>query len=274
MMGRAFLHYEQGKAHQLAAMQALAGGLDHHGIKAVVSSGWDIPPGAQLVATWGDRTPREYRDRQRLILEAGYINGSGADYNANRLRFIRTSWNAQGMAGDWHEPEKPAPGRWAALNIALKPWRKTNLFDAGYVPDPNKYVLLLEQHPGDAAAPAVEDFRKQVEIACEARGWPLHIRHHPSYQGNSHTLAVDLAGAALAVTWSSTAAIEAVIEGVPTYAFNRNAITAPVTRPSFLYKPYYGDRLAWARSLAFRQWTLAELANGSAWWHIRHHNRK
>lgn len=273
-MARAFLHYEHGKAHQLNAMQALAAGLDHHGIEADVSPGWDVTPGTQFMAAWGDLAPAEYRALPRLILEAGYINGTGDDYTANRLRFIRTAWNAVGMAADGVKAETPKPDRWAALGITLQPWKKTRFLEAGYKPSADQYALLLEQHPGDAAAPMVADFREQVELAADVRGWPLRVRHHPLYKQNERTLAEDLAGADLAITWASTAAIEAVIDGVPTYAFNKNAITAPVTRPSFLFAPYYGARLPWASALAYRQWTLAELADGTAWWHIRHHNRK
>ena len=247
-------HYD----HQRDAMCALADGMGLCGIEARVKSAPASPrPDDDFVVTWGDKEVPHSRV-PHLILECGYINGSGDNYNENRMRFISASWNKRHGLSDWAWPKEICGERWNAFGVELKPWKLTG-----------EYVLLLEQHVGDRAAPDVGKFRRDIKRECERRQWTFHRRPHPSYYRNERTLAEDLSNALFAVTWCSTAAVEAVIAGVPTYTLGPGSIAAPVTRPLLSDEPYVGDRTTWANRLAYRQWTMEELADGTAWPHIQ-----
>jgi len=248
-------HYE----HQRDAMLALRLGMARHGIDARVKPSPCSPrPDDDFFVSWGDKNVAQANGVPHLILECGYINGSGENYTENRMRFISTSWNRRHGLSDWDWSQEASVERWDALGIEIQPW----------YPD-GEYVLLLEQHLGDKAAPDVGKFRRQVKDECAQRKWPCRVRPHPSYYRNEHTLAEDLSDALFAITWCSTAAVEAVIAGVPTYTLGPGSIASPVTRQSLSDDPYVGDRTEWANRLAYRQWTVAELADGSAWPHIQ-----
>lgn len=250
MIRSAALRFQTHKWWQRQAMQAIRDGLLRHGV--VIT---DQRP--DCVITWKLDPPPEYHGIPHLILEAGYINGAGSDYIQNRLRFISASWNKRNWLSDWCWPDEVSSDRWDSLSIELQPWRSDGI-----------YVLLLEQHPGDSAAPNVGAFREGVKDYCAKRDWPLIWRHHPAYKSNKYTLEEHLADARIAITWASNSAVEAIIAGVPTYALGPGCIAAPVTTQNLDEEPYTGDRLPWLHKLAYRQWTLAELTDGTAWPHI------
>ncbi len=158
---RALLISEQGTGfeHQRDAMRSLAAGMTKHGIEARVRSAPASPHADDnFFVSWGDPRPAQTHGVPHLILEAGYINGDGDSYNANRLRFISTSWNRRHGLSDWIWPDEPDGERWDALGIELRPWKQDG-----------KYVLLLEQHYGDRAAPHVDEFRRDIVAECERR---------------------------------------------------------------------------------------------------------
>ena len=254
LVAKAGPYYE----HQRVVMRALALGMAQHGIEARV----EVPSASRItdedfVVTWGNKNPLQANGVPHLILECGYINGTAHSYTRNRLRYISASWNQRHGLSDWSWSQKVNGERWQALGIELQPWKQDG-----------EYALLLEQLPWDKAAPPVGKFRRSITAECARREWPILVRHHPSLKRSERTLNEDLADASLAITWCSTASVEAVIAGVPTYALGPGSIAAPVTRQALSEPPYRGDRIAWANRLAYRQWALAELADGSAWPHI------
>ncbi len=256
---KALLIANSQRLHQGEVMRAVANGMNRHGIETRLEHS-HAAAGCEddFVVTWTDQVPLQTNGAAHLIMECGYINGTGAIFNDNRLRFISASWNRRHGLCDWNWPQEVSGDRWDSLGIELQPWRQGG-----------DYALLLEQHPGDAAAPKVAEFRQNIVQECASFGWKCRVRPHPSYHNNQQTLAEDLADASLAITWCSTASVEAVIAGVPTYTLGPGSIAAPVTRPLLNDDPYTGNRVAWANRLAYRQWTIKELNEGSAWPHIR-----
>jgi len=255
LVAKSGVNYE----HQRDVMLALRLGMARHGIETRVTSAPAYPRiDDDFFVSWGDKIQTQESGVPHLILECGYINGTGRDYSANRLRFISTSWNRRHGLSDWLWPDEANGERWNALGIELQPWRQDR-----------EYVLLLEQHPADSGAPDVTMFRRDIIAECERREWPCRVRYHPSNHRNERTLDEDLAEASLAITWCSTASVEAVIAGVPTYTLGPGSIAAPVTRHLLEHGPFVGDRGQWANRLAYRQWTVSELADGSAWPHIQ-----
>lgn len=253
---RAFLHYERRAKHQLEAMVAFADGLVQHGVHCDVS--YDTSPAARadFVVWWGDKVPEGLRDQPRLILEAGYINGRSGDYVRDRLQFISTGWNGLHGRADPGPPDRP-PDRWNALDVPLLPWRQQGT-----------HMLICAQHPSDAQSPPADDWLAACEEACR-----LHdciLRPHPLMAPNMRSLAWALDDAHSVLTWSSTAAIEAVLTGVPTVALDQGSIAWDACSHSVAEAPFLGSREQWGYNLAYRQWTAAELRAGEAWETIRH----
>lgn len=245
---RAYLVYELGKKHQAAAMTALARGMAGHGVTPTIATDYAGLESHDVIVCWGDRAP--VKDRPRLMLEAGYINGAGSGYIENRLRFISTSWN--GLHGRADNITEYPPDRWEALGIKLEPWRAVG-----------DYVLVLDQCPGDAQAPDMQDWH--AVLRSVKHKWKRYKKRNHPLMGNTRPLARDLAGAAVCVTWNSTAAVESVIAGIPTVTLDDGAIARPVTSHSIFDPLYIGPREQWAYNLAYRQWSLDELTSGVAW---------
>jgi len=232
------------REHQVAAMNAAGKGFAKHGHKPSIYTSLAGVGASDLVVTWGGRGDVNV---PRLILEAGYLNGNSGEYVADRLRFISTSWNKPHGAGEFLGKVKRK--RWKALGIEPADWR-----DKG-----GDYALILDQHPGDYNAPPRGVW--ESAIAAVDRMMPVRIRPHPLI-AKSRPLEQDLAGAVLAVTWGSTAAVEAILAGIPTYALSEQAIVRPVAAHKLAEAPITPDRYDWLCELACRQWRSEELASG------------
>ncbi len=254
---RAHLHFKQGQQHQRDAMIALAEGMSRHGIKTDVTDSYAVGD-ADLIVWWGDKVPEPLHSRPRLILEAGFINGRSGNYVQDRLAFVSAGWSGLHGRADPGPLDRP-PSRWLALDQALLPWRQDG-----------ETILICGQHPGDTAAPTSKHWSVGAAGMGAHAGLPVIYRPHPLLAPDLKPLAQSLDRAAICVTWSSTCAIEAVIMGVPTIALDRGSMAWPVTSHDFADELFLGDRRQWAYNLAYRQWTHEELADGTAWEHMRY----
>jgi hypothetical protein len=252
----AALHVERNKPHQDRAMRALAAGLRTEGLAVEVCGATERIPGADFEVIWGSRHLAAFPGRRILILGGAYTTGTSGDYQRDRLVYCSAGWDKpDGEA--LSAPPRPAD-RWHRLGLDLLPWAERD-----------GYALILGQCAGDLAVPG--DYAKVLagmkQAAAEHYG-PVRVRKHPLINGGQRPLAEDLAGARLAITWTSTSAVEAVLAGVPTITFSPQAIAWPVTSHALGDPPYLGDRGLWCYDLAYRQWTLAELTSGEAWEHL------
>jgi len=251
------LNPKERAAHQVAVMKALESGLHRHGVGTLFGDAvsWEA---ADALVVWGAKNVPAGIDIPYLVLEAGYINGQSGDYVADRLRFVSAGWNGMHGRADPLPSDCP-PDRWDALGVELAPWD-----------DSGEYVLICGQHPGDAAAPGCDERWAAETYLAGNLGLRVVYRPHPLTAPDLPPLSESLACACQCVTWNSTAAVEAVIAGVPTVALDRGSIAWEVASHAVLEPLWMGNRDRWAYNLAYRQWTLAELADGTAWEYLRY----
>ena len=83
----------------------------------------------------------------------------------------------------------------------------------------------------------------------------------------SATLKDDLAGAHALVTWSSAAAVTAVLEGIPVVVMSPECVARPMsgTIEQIENLPRRDGRRNWAGVLADNEWSRQEIADGTAW---------
>jgi len=69
------------------------------------------------------------------------------------------------------------------------------------------------------------------------------------------------------VTYNSNTMIASLSNGVPVFCDPINSAAAPISETDFskIETPKYGDRVALFSSLAYNNWTMKEMANGTAW---------
>jgi hypothetical protein len=100
---------------------------------------------------------------------------------------------------------------------------------------------------------------------------PIRLRHKPRGRGTSGPseakvpLSEDLKEAWCVVTSCSIAAVEAICEGIPVFCDNKSfAVDVGNVELSDIENPYYGGPEPWLYSLAYQQFTPAEIENGTA----------
>jgi len=245
--------------HQIDHQRAMRDGLAAHGIDAVLNYG-ATPVTTSHVACWGWRHGRRLRaeGREVLVMERGYLG--------DRFAWTSLAWN--GLNGRGEFPEYPDDGgaRFDA-HYSLHPWKEGG-----------QYALLMGQVPGDASLRGIDLTKWYATAAMAANNayeMPVLFREHPMAlrrglnrqprltERSTGTLTEALAGAAVVITFNSNSAVDAVCAGVPAVTMDEGSMAWPVAahRIGDLVRP---DRKAWAHRLAWRQWSMQEIANGTA----------
>lgn len=178
-------------------------------------------------------------------------------FDPTRQQYFRVSHNRLQHSGLGVSDGK----RFAELGIDIKPWRESG----------NRVVMC----------PQSDDFMRLV-VGPQKRDWfvdavaaiqamkpriPIHVREWSRDKtALAATLGDDLKDARALVTWSSAAAVTAVLEGVPVVVISNDCAAKPMS--GSIYRLFDMPRPArenWAGVLADNQWSMDELRSGLAW---------
>ncbi len=212
---------------------------------------------------------RTTRGRPIVVLERGYVR---------RDEYYTAGWNGlNGHADHRVNDSHTLPGRWTDLGVELKPLanRKGPIVVCGQVP----WDATVQDHDNVAWC--------QKIITEIGRNANVLFRPHPEVAGkvdhgidpalvSMNTWEHDLATARAIITFNSTTSSLAVIEGIPFHAANKGSIARELSNPMIddVVRGVHGyteeSRMRWVAKLAYRQWTEAEMLNGSTWTHLIH----
>jgi hypothetical protein len=245
-------------AHQQQHAYALADGLARHGYKAQISARANELT-SDIVACWGWRNGQQFSggNRRVLVMERGYLGD----------RFSWSSLGWDGLNGRARLPQVADDASRFNKHFA-------HLFESEARPG-REHVLLIGQVPRDAALAGRDLSRWYLDTAKEAAalyGLPTVFRPHPRAPANSYPvnlysvkgdLAAQIRSAAAVITYNSNTGVESVMAGVPTLSFDEGSMAWAVTGHE-LGKHYDGDRLQWAQQMAWKQWMIEEIEDGSA----------
>lgn len=191
-----------------------------------------------------------------IVMENGYI---GADESGHQL---------YAMARDSHN----GSGRW--LIGGFERWEALNIPAAKYIDYTRQgYTLVVGQRGiGSPTMRSPSNWHQLQGAEAAQRYWPgspIRIREHPGRLVPAISLEDDLAGAARVLIWSSAVGVAAIVQGIPVYYAAPYWIGRPSAVPFDRLAIQY--RTAWPletrfalRSVAWAQWTLAEIASGQA----------
>lgn len=259
-MTRKFYVFANERAdHQTSWGGAMARGLQRHGWSGTVGMN---PGRCDLLVMWGVRridliARQKNSGGEVCVLERGYVG--------DRFAWASVSFGG-GLngRGEFSGPFEDG-SRWRQhFAHLMQPWRRLD----------NGYALIMQQVPGDAAVLRADLPRFYTD--AESAFAPLRhvrIRPHPnahprdgdaSMAAAKASLAADLAGAAVVVTWNSNSAVDAVLAGVPAIAMDRGSMAWDVAGHA-LAMPPMPDRMAWAHAMAWKQWQKDEIASGECW---------
>lgn len=150
--------------------------------------------------------------------------------------------------------------RFASLGIEIKPWRTAGRHIV-VCPQSDDFMRRIVGYNGDWLA----DITQALLLRTER---PLKVRHwQRDKAAAAATLHEDLRDAWALVTWSSAAAIEAILAGIPAVVSGQCAAKPVSIQMDDIddADPRGIDRHEWAAVLADNQWTLDEFRRGVAW---------
>lgn len=267
-MKAVFFAADKDRERRLA--EALADGLRVHGDRLKVRGAgppWTLD--ADVVCAFGvksqDLLHRCWRHGVHSVLfDKGYTRGT---------RHLRAAVDSIHPL-DAFQVGRP-PNRWESLGIDLRPRSQgQRIIFAGSSAKFHRAVKLPE--PTDYAEQVVRKLRHRTTREIVYRPKPSWRDAEPvdgaTFQQGG-TLAALLSDAHLLATWGSSAAVDAIIAGVPVLALGET-IARPVAETSIkrVEAPFFPNdeqRHQWACDLAYCQWSLDELRSGEAWQHIR-----
>jgi hypothetical protein len=179
-----------------------------------------------------------------------------AYFDAARGRLFRAARNAVQA----HGQEPPDWPRLAALGVRVHPWRKDGRHVL-VVAQSSTYMRVVAAYSGCWWKDALAVLRRHTDREIRVRGWRSDKR------ALAITLARDLRDCWALVTWSSAAANEALLAGVPVFTAGPCAAARlGLDDLGRIEEPIYPPgRARWAAALAGRQWSLDEFRDGTAW---------
>lgn len=186
-----------------------------------------------------------------LVAENGYLGKSWLDGNWYALSIGHHAGTGEWVVG--------GPDRWDSLNVVLAPWRVGG----------TETVLLGQRGIGEYQVQSPEGWAEKWQKKIGGR-----IRPHPGKDHESSIpLEEDLANAKQVVTWASSAALRALMLGVPVWYELPRWIGAEASLHVSLFgqvEPKMDDaaRLSMFRKLIWAMWRVEEIESGAAFRHL------
>lgn len=254
---RIVIHTSATLGHQAEHAVAMKSGLARHGLSSEIVA-HNISEDCDIAICWGWRKGRQISpSRPVLIMERGYIG--------DRMRWTSLGWNGLNGRAKFPMPDMIDGARWNN-NFAhlMQDWRSGG-----------RYIVVMGQVIGDAAlgeldfakwaSDAISELGSRTEMEVVFRPHPLGGKLNIAAPVADGPLENVLAEAAAVVTWNSNSGVDAVLAGVPTIALDQGSMAWPVTDHELTDRPQQYPRQEWAERLAWCQWTLDEIADGTAW---------
>lgn len=194
----------------------------------------------------------------RRVRELGreFFYCDNAYFDGTRQAYFRVTRSALQHSGAGESDGK----RLAKLGVTIKPWRAAGEHVL-VCPQSHHFMRTVVGVEGDWQAETMAKLATLTDRPVRLRAWSAD-------KGKlAATLEQDLANAHVLVTWSSAAAITAILAGVPAIVLGQSA-AQPMAGTSLeqLENPPTPDgREGWAGVLADNQWTLDEMRAGVAW---------
>lgn len=192
---------------------------------------------------------------QVLANRDDFYYGDNSYFDSTRQKHFRVSKNRLQHSG----LGVSNGARFKALGIEIKPWRSAGSHIV-VCPQSDSFMKTLAGYSGDWTTHIVASLKAVTDREIRVRKWSANKA------ALAATLEQDLKGAHCLVTWSSAAAVTAVLRGVPVIVESKDCAAKPmagsIDEIEALPMP---DRENWAGCLADAEWSLEEMSNGTAW---------
>lgn len=232
--------------------------------KLITGWSYDDPDIAVVFGVYKSKVPisfprgeiiKKHRQRNKdvIVLETGYVNrGDGENH------YYAAGFNGLNGRADFKNKNMPD----ARLFFDLKPWRNSG-----------SHVLLCGQVPWDASVEGTDHvawLNTTYDHLKRATWRDVIYRPHPDIEKPSEPLEAVLKRSWAVVTFNSNSAVDAVLQGIPVFAFDEGSMAYSVANKdlSLISEPRLFDRHQWACDLSYSQWTPQEMRDGKTWAHL------
>lgn len=242
-----------GKAKSLKICQAFADGCG-----GTVASGSNLRDGPAMFYGVDESNLRVWRAVRAEGRDFMYADNSYFD--GRREKLFRITRNALQHSGEGRSSGE----RFAATGERILPWRAEG-----------KHILLCEQSEHFMRTIAGVDYnwlpRTWEKLRAISRR-PITARLWDRNKGvQCMSLHEELAGAHALVTWSSAAAVTAILRGIPAIVMGPSAAAPMSGAIEDIEFPPMRVREQWAGVLADNEWSIDEMRSGRAWEDLERH---
>jgi len=196
-----------------------------------------------------DTTPSPYVDTPGVHVISGPYFAYEQWKHATPLMIDRAFWDdPNSVSIFWLMPDgtrRYASGYEPRPAPELEPWQ-----------DGSDTALILADYKQDTTA---------IEVFAVDRFDCVTVRKHPAECTTDKSLHEALKAADVVIGHSSTSLFESVRRGKPTICTDPHNPIAPVCSSWVNAKLYRGDRSVWLHEMSYKQFTLDEIADGTAW---------
>lgn len=246
-------------AHQVETAIALQQGFNWHGLNSEIITPDEYTP-CDLVVRWGVRDKRiqqnqEFANSDMLVMEQGYLG--------DRMQQRSLGFNGLNGRAEFHA-ETVSSDRGREFYDLIQPWKTGG-----------RYFLVCGQVLGDMSLEGVDYAAWLESIPREIDGLPVYFRPHPvrcdykvPHEVINGPLHENLRYAAGVITYNSNSGLDALLAGVRTVTFDAGSMVYDDTGHDLQswQKP---DRKAIVDRIAYCQWSLSDMAEGTAWEHLK-----
>ncbi|MFO7971577.1 MAG: hypothetical protein R6U40_07485 [Desulfobacterales bacterium] len=260
------IYQRQFQPHAGKPATAFISGLKRHGLTAEWLHQTRYKP-CDLAVIWGVRFPHIIQGQKEcggdyLVIERGYFR--------DRMAYCSLGFNGLNGRAEFLAKDMP-PKRWFHHGVKIEKWKTGG-----------DYILLMGQVEGDQSLNGKNIrhwYERVMTRVKELTDMPVYYRPHPQSRRfvgrlrcagyKTDSLEESLSGAMCAITYNSNSGVDAVLNGVPVIAMDRGSMAWDVAQHEITMDMYLPDRMQWLFDLAYKQWTLEEIANGEAWDHLK-----
>jgi len=272
------LLYER-QSGEMEVVTALAEGMRRLGEECVIRSkreydaaqleGLDLVVTGRIAASMHIMDDCRARGVDVLYFDKGYF-GRGWKQEAGDP-FFRFAINDYHPTAYFQDVPRPSD-RWESLGIPLHKRRK-NGKHVVFAGCSRKFARLYDFEITEYATRVIAEIKRFTELPVVYR--PKRGPEEPpkipgtSFSDGARNIQEELENAYALVTFSSNAAADAIVAGVPAFVLGPG-IAKPVsgTDLSTLPDPYFPPedmRRQWCYDVAYCRWTLREMKSGEAW---------
>lgn len=248
--------------------QAFEAGLKRSGFEVRSGAGPGRPGDVLLIWNryWASHQQAEKFEREGglvLVAENGYLgHGGGSPKFQVHPKGPQPS-SYYSLSEGWHNGRgkwpSGGPERFKALGVDLKPWRTDG--DHILVCPNRSFGVGAQIMPPDWAERAAGRLRQQTKR-------PVRIRTHPGNDAPRRPLSEDLRDCWAVVCWSSSVAVHALADGIPTFIEAPYQIVKGAGATGSPDVPVMPDRLPHFERMAWSQWRIEELETGEPFRHL------